>query len=74
MASFESGVKRYIVAEAKVRVYFPVSWKDEASIACVHCPHYRNTYRKCGLNDSIVNFPERYVGSECPLEEVVENV
>ena len=74
MADFSSGVKRYIVAEAKVRVCFPVSWRDEAEIACKHCNFFVRATQRCGLTQTIVNYPERYIGSECPLEEVTEDV
>ena len=70
MSCFDSGIKAYVKAQATVTVYFPIDNKDVASIACVHCPYYRNTYRKCGLNDSIINYPEKFVGRNCPLTQV----
>jgi hypothetical protein len=70
MACFDSGIKAYVKAQATVTVYFPIDYKDNASIACIHCPFYRTTYRKCGLNESIVNYPEKFVGHECPLIQV----
>lgn len=74
MADFTSGVKRYIKARAVVEVGFPVDWRDNAEIACKHCPFYVRATQRCGLNQQIVNYPERFVGSECPLEEVTEDV
>ena len=74
MANFDSGVKRYIRCEATVQVFFPVDWKDNAEIACKHCQFYVRATQKCGLNQQIVNYPERYVGEFCPLEEVTEDV
>lgn len=74
MANFDSGVKRYIKARAVIEVNFPVDFRDNASIACVHCKYYRSSLHKCGINDEIVNYPERYVGEFCPLEEVTEDV
>lgn len=74
MACFDSGVKRYIKARAVVEVNFPVDWKDNAEIACKHCPFYVRATQKCALNQQIVNFPERYVGEYCPLEKVTEDV
>lgn len=73
MACFDSGVKRYIKARAVVEVNFPVDWKDNAEIACKHCPFYVRATQKCALNQQIVNFPERYVGEYCPLEKVTED-
>lgn len=70
MANFDTGVKAYIKAKATVEVYFPVDWRGSVEIACKHCPFYVKSTQRCGLNQAIVNFPERYVGSECPLEQV----
>lgn len=72
MANFDSGVSRYIKARAVVEVGFPVDWRGSVEIACKHCPFFHRTSSRCGLNQSIVNYPERYVGSSCPLEVVDE--
>jgi hypothetical protein len=74
MANFDSGVSRYIEAEATVRVAFPVDWNGKAEIACKHCPFFVRSTMRCGLNQAVVNFPEKYVGEACPLGEVEENV
>ena len=74
MANFDSGVKRYIKARAVVEVNFPVDWKDNAEIACKHCNFYVRATQRCGLTQTIVNFPERSIGVDCPLEEVTEDV
>lgn len=74
MANFDSGVCRYIEAKATVRVSFPVDWNGKAEIACKHCPFFVRSTMRCGLNQSVVNFPEKYVGEFCPLQEVEENV
>lgn len=76
MASFDSGVKGYVKAEAVVTTYFPIDWKGNVEIACKHCNFFVNSTRKCGLTQTVVNFPERFVGVDCPLEqvEVKENV
>ncbi len=73
MANFESGVKRFIKARAVVEVGFPVDWHDRADICCKHCQFFVYATRKCGLNQTVVNFPEKYVGEYCPLEEVIED-
>ena len=72
MSYFSSGVKRYIRAVAVVETLFPVDWKDNAEIACKHCNFFVRATQRCGLTQQIVNFPERYVGASCPLEEVKE--
>lgn len=74
MADFSSGVQRYIKARAVVEVSFPVDWHDKAEIACKHCNFFVRATQRCGLTQTIVNYPERYIGSECPLEEVTEDV
>ena len=74
MANFDSGVSRYIKAEATVRVLFPVDWKGNADIACKHCPYFVRSKQLCALNHEMVNYPERFVGEFCPLEEVTEDV
>jgi hypothetical protein len=72
MSDFSSGVKRYIKAQAVVEVGFPVDWRDNAEIACKHCQFYVRATQRCGLNQQVVNFPERYVGTDCPLEPIEE--
>lgn len=70
MANFDTGVKRYIKTYAVVEVFFPVDWKDNPEVACKHCPFFARSSQRCGLTQSVVNFPEKYVGECCPLEEV----
>lgn len=72
MACFDSGVKRYIRAYAVIEVGFPVDWKDNPEIACKHCPYYVRATQRCALNQAVVNFPEKYVGTECPLQPIEE--
>ena len=72
MANLDSGVARYIMAEATVRVGFPVDHKGNAHICCFQCGFYRRNYRNCGLNGEIVEFPEHYIGGHCPLQIIEE--
>lgn len=74
MANFEDGVKGYVKAKATVTVYFPIDWRGSIEIACKHCPFFVRSNMRCGLNQAIVNFPDKYVGSACPLEEIKETV
>lgn len=69
----ESGVKRYIMTQATVTVGFPVSWRDSAEIACKHCRFFERAKNRCWLTQDVVNFPDQYVGSGCPLTIVEEN-
>lgn len=73
MARFDDGVKRYIRCKAVVYVGFPVDWRDNPAIACKYCQFYVHTTRKCGLTQDVVAFPDTHVGSECPLEEIIED-
>lgn len=72
MANFESGVKSYIHAQATVDIFFPVDLKGNADISCNQCYYFRRQSRSCALNGEICQYPERYVGDSCPLEEVEE--
>jgi hypothetical protein len=72
MANFDHGVKRYIKARAVVEVGFPVDWKDSADISCKQCPYYVRATQRCALTQSVVNYPDKYVGADCPLEPVIE--
>ena len=72
MANFDTGVQRYIKAVAVVEASFPVDWRGNAEIACKHCPYYVRATQRCALNQAVVNYPERYVGEDCPLEPIEE--
>lgn len=72
MANFKSGVSRYIKARAVVEVGFPVDLRGSMEIACKHCPFFERAKNRCWLTQDVVNFPDKYVGDTCPLEEVNE--
>lgn len=72
MPNFDSGVAKYIKAQAVVTVGFPVDWRGNAEIACKHCPFYVRATQRCGLTQDVVNYPEKYVGETCPLEPIIE--
>lgn len=72
MSNFSSGVKRFIKARATVEIGFPVDWRDNAEIACKHCNFYVRATQRCGLNQQIVNYPDKFIGEYCPLELVEE--
>ena len=73
MSNFDSGVKRFIMGRAVVEIGFPVDFKDRAEIACKHCNFFVRATQRCGLTQTIVNYPDHYVGADCPLEIVDEN-
>lgn len=72
MPDFDSGVKAYVTGVATVYVHFPVSWKGDEDISCKQCRFFRVTSRSCALNDEVCEYPEKFVGSKCPLERVEE--
>lgn len=72
MACFDSGVSRYIKACAVVEVGFPVDWNGREEIACKHCKFFVRATQRCGLTQEIVNFPDKYVGTSCPLVPIDE--
>lgn len=73
MANFESGVASYVKGRATVVVGFPVDFRGNAEIACKHCPFYIRGTQRCALNQEVVNYPDKYVGAECPLERIEED-
>ena len=74
MANFDSGCKGFVVMECTVRVNFPIDWKDRAEIACKHCPYLSSNERMCQLNKEPVAYPNKYVGAQCPLQEIEYNI
>ena len=72
MANFESGVASYVHAQATVDIWFPVDAKGNADISCNQCYYYRRQSRSCALNGEICQYPEKWVGSHCPLSVVEE--
>lgn len=68
--AFESGVSAYVHAQATVDVYFPVDNRGNADINCTQCFFFREASRRCGLTGEISQYPNKYVGSNCPLHEV----
>ena len=75
MSSFESGVLSYIRGRAVVTNYWPVDARGNADINCVQCFFFRDASRRCGLTGEVSEYPQKYVGSKCPLlnDEDFEN-
>ena len=67
MANFDDGVAKFIKARAVVEVGFPVDFRGNAEIACKHCNFFIRATQRCGLTQTIVNYPEHYIGADCPL-------
>ncbi len=76
MKKMEGGVKEFIRAKAEITVNFPVDWSDRAYVCCTQCPYLSSNERICQLNKQPVQFPQRFIGYDCPLrfgEEAPEN-
>lgn len=65
--NFESGVAGYVRAYAVIEVNFPIDFKGNEEISCRHCPYLSSNERMCQLNKEPVAYPNKYVGSKCPL-------
>ena len=72
MPDFETGVASYVEAEATVKVFFPVDAKGNADICCRQCFYFRTSSQSCALNGEICQYPNKYVGTSCPLHPVEE--
>lgn len=72
MANFENGVKEYVRGYAVVMVNFPVDFRGNADITCYQCQFYNRSSGRCLLNNSVPEYPQKYTGSNCPLEPVEE--
>ena len=68
MANFESGVKEYIKGKYTVTIHFPVDFKGNADICCYQCPMFSRNNGICQLTKAVSEYPQKYVGSCCPLE------
>ena len=73
MACFDNGVASYIKGRVTLEVGFPVDYKGRAEIACKHCRFFVRATMRCGLNQEVVNFPDSYVGTACPLERIEDD-
>lgn len=72
MANFDSGVSSYIKAQATVTVFFPVDYRGNADISCYQCDFFNRSSGLCQLTKAVSEYPTKYVGSSCPLQEVKE--
>ena len=70
MAMFDSGVLKYVTGVAEIKVYFPVDSHGNEHVNCFKCPYYSTNSHICQLNKKIPEFPDKCVGSECPLERI----
>ena len=73
MANFDSGVASYILGTAEIVIGFPVDFKGNAEIARKHCKMFDKRTGRCWINQEVINYPDRFVGVNCPLERSIEN-
>lgn len=67
---FESGIPDYVHAQAIITVHFPIDERGNKYIACEYCRYYSRSTNRCRLTDEPIAFPAKYVGGQCPLEEI----
>jgi hypothetical protein len=67
MPIFDSGVSMYYRGKATVEATFPVDLHGRADVSCFQCKFFRRTAQLCGLNGEICEYPQKYIGSQCPL-------
>lgn len=73
MASFESGVSRYVWGVATIRIPFPVDFRGNECICCAQCDLYSRSSGRCPITHEVTQYPDKYVGGNCPLEREEEN-
>lgn len=67
IANFDSGVKAYLTGETTVKVHFPIDHKGNADVNCHQCNFFSRTSGICYLTKEISEYPQKYIGSCCPL-------
>ena len=64
----QSGVQGYVTGTATVTVNFPIDLHGNLDINCRQCWYFRRTYSICGLDGQVCEYPDKYIGSRCPLK------
>lgn len=67
MPNFDSGVASYIKGVCVIEVNFPVDDKGRADVRCDQCPYYSRSSKMCQLNKSLLHYPDKHIGFNCPL-------
>ena len=68
MSRFDNGVSGYINGKAVVHAHFPIDFRGNPDVCCAQCFFYRDSSRRCCLTGQISEYPNKYIGSMCPLE------
>ena len=72
MSVLDNGVKEFIMTRAVITVGFPVGFSGATEINCFHCKFFTHSSGVCQITKEVSEFPQRYVGSHCPLEFIDE--
>ena len=67
MPTFDTGVSSYIKGVATVENYFPVDNKGNPDLSCEQCKFFMVRMNRCALNYELCNYPQKYLGTHCPL-------
>ena len=73
MAKFETGISGYIKGTYTAEIYFPIDLRGNAHINCEQCYYFNPNTKRCRLNGEVCQFPDKYVGGNCPLDIETEN-
>ncbi len=73
MSALDNGVKEFIMMRAVITVGFPVNFAGVAEMNCFHCKFFTHSSGVCQLTKEVSEYPQRYVGSHCPLEFIEES-
>jgi hypothetical protein len=68
MANFDNGVKAYITGKCEIEITFPIDFKGNAAVNCYQCKLFSRNNGICQITKEISEFPEKYIGSRCPLK------
>lgn len=64
----DSGVSAYVIGTATVKASFPIDFHGNPYVCCALCVFYRPSSRRCSLTDAVCEYPDKYIGSQCPLD------
>lgn len=70
MSSLDNGVKAFLMTQTVITVGFPIGFSGQVEQNCFHCKFFTHSSGVCQLTKEVSEFPQRYVGSHCPLELV----
>ena len=63
-----SGVSAFVVGECTVKTFFPIDLRGNVNINCCLCRFFSKQSGMCQLTKQISEYPDKYIGSHCPLD------